>query len=87
MAIFFAAFYLLGGALGPVIAGALSDTYAQAAVDSGAPPAAAAAVGLQQSLLVIVPVSLLVAAVGLFLAARTVGPDGARMQAGLTDAD
>ncbi len=81
VAIFFAAFYLLGGALGPVIAGALSDRFA--AASDAATPEAAAAIGLHDSLAVIVPIALLLTAVGLFAASRTVGRDSAKMLAGL----
>ncbi|MEQ3553840.1 MFS transporter [Pseudonocardia nematodicida] len=80
-AVFFAAFYLLGGAIGPVIAGALSDSFAAAALAAGAGQAEAAAEGLRQALAVIVPISMAITAVGLFLAAGTVGGDRERMRA------
>lgn len=80
-AVFFAAFYLLGGAVGPVIAGALSDSFAAAALAAGAGEAEAAATGLRQALAVIVPISMAVTAVGLFLAASRVGRDNAAMKA------
>ncbi|MEJ8280888.1 spinster family MFS transporter [Pseudonocardia spirodelae] len=80
-AVFFAAFYLLGGAVGPVIAGALSDVFAAGALAEGVAPAAAAASGLRQALAVLVPVSMAIASLGLFLAARTVGRDHERMTA------
>ena len=80
-AVFFAAFYLLGGAVGPVIAGALSDAFAADALAAGASPADAAANGLRQALAVIVPLSMAIASAGLFLAARTVRRDNERMTA------
>ncbi len=78
VAIFFAAFYLLGGAVGPIIAGALSDYFAEAS--GAATTAAAAAIGLRNSLLVLVPVTMFIASVGLFLASRTVTRDNAKMR-------
>lgn len=84
VAIFFAAFYVLGGATGPLIAGALSDHFAK---DAGTPIAGwegadwAAAYGLRESLTIIVPVALLIGAVGLFLAAKTIIKDNAAMKA------
>ncbi|MBN9734822.1 MULTISPECIES: MFS transporter [unclassified Pseudonocardia] len=80
-AVFFAAFYLLGGAIGPVIAGALSDSFAATAMAAGTGQAEAAAIGLRQALSVIVPISMLITAVGLFLATRTVQRDNERMKA------
>lgn len=80
-AVFFAAFYLLGGAVGPVIVGALSDVYTATALAGGATPDQAGAAGLRQALLTIVPGSMLVTAVGLFLATRTVRRDNTRMRA------
>jgi len=71
--VFFAAFYLLGGAFGPVIAGALSDHLAALAPPGG--PVSAQARGLHDSLLYLVPLSLSIAAAGLFGAARTIGRD------------
>ncbi|MFD1149008.1 MFS transporter [Saccharothrix hoggarensis] len=74
IALFFAAFYLLGGAFGPIVAGALSDHYAATATEIP-PGLTAEAVGLHDSLLVLVPASLLVAALGMLGAARTVDRD------------
>lgn len=80
-AVFFAAFHLLGGAVGPVIAGALSDSFAATAMAAGASETRAAADGLRQALAVIVPISMTVTAIGLFLATRTVARDNERMTA------
>ncbi|MCK2238993.1 MULTISPECIES: MFS transporter [unclassified Crossiella] len=79
ISVFFAAFYLLGGFTGPVIAGALSDRFAAAAV--GLSPARAAAEGLSQSLMIVIPLGLLLTSIGLFGAARKVTADSARMRA------
>ncbi|WHT23409.1 MFS transporter [Crossiella sp. CA-258035] len=79
VSVFFAAFYLLGGFAGPVVAGALSDRFAAAAV--GMSPARAAAEGLSQSLLIVIPLGLLLTSIGLFGAARKVTADNARMKA------
>jgi MFS family permease len=77
---------LMGGALGPVFAGGLSDAFARTAAEQGATSAQAAAEGLRQSLAIIVPISLLIAAIGLFLASITVGADNARLKASMTAA-
>jgi MFS family permease len=76
MGVFFAAFYLLGGAFGPIVTGALSDVFAETGHGVGAE-----AYGLHTALLAVVPVSLLVAAVGLIGAATSVNGDQARMPA------
>ncbi len=78
IAVFFAAFYLFGGAFGPVVTGVLSDVFAQ-----GTPPAgvSAEAYGLHRSLLIVMPISLLIAAVGFYGASRHVGADRNRMVA------
>ena len=60
-----------------MITGFLSDGFARAA---GGPPAQAAAAGLHGALLAVVPVTLLVAAIGLFGASMTIRKDAARMQ-------
>lgn len=77
IAVFFAAFYLLGGAFGPVIAGALSDHLAATATDLP-PGLSAEAAGLNEALRLLVPISLVITAVGLFGATRTVERDHRR---------
>ncbi|MCF8608921.1 MFS transporter [Gordonia sp. HY285] len=69
-AIFFGCFYLLGGAFGPVLLGFLSDLLAASGhgID-------ATAYGLTRSLAIVMPLALLLAAAGLFGAARTVNRD------------
>jgi MFS family permease len=79
IALFFAAFYLLGGAFGPVITGMLSDRFAATATDMPE-GLTAEAVGLHGSLLVVIPTALAIGAIGLFGAARTVERDHAHMQ-------
>jgi MFS family permease len=83
MALYFAANYLLGGAVGPVVTGVLSDSYAKAA---GGPAPEAAAIGLHSAMAAVVPITLLVAAIGLFGAAWTIRRDAARMQEELAKA-
>lgn len=77
IALYFAANYLLGGAVGPVITGILSDRFAKAA---GGPPAQAVAAGLHGALLAVVPLTLLIAGIGLVGAAVTIRKDAVRMQ-------
>ncbi|WP_410589358.1 spinster family MFS transporter [Amycolatopsis sp. lyj-23] len=80
MAVYLAASYLLGGALGPLVAGALSDHFAASRALS---VEAAAAHGLHLSLAIVIPVGLLVGAAGLFGAARCVTRDRTRMRSSL----
>jgi MFS family permease len=73
VAVFFAAFYLLGGAFGPLVVGLLSDHYSSAAmIASGAATMTEdfKAVGLHEAL-VLIPISLFVTAVFLFIASRS----------------
>lgn len=79
IAIFFAAFYLLGGAFGPLIGGALSEYLASGVADD---VVSAAAYGLHSSLELITPIALLVASLGLFGASRTITDDHERMKNG-----
>lgn len=79
IAIFFAAFYLLGGAFGPLIGGALSEYLASGAVDGAV---SAEAYGLHSSLGMMTPIALLVASFGLFGASRTITSDHERMTSG-----
>jgi MFS family permease len=73
MGVFFAAFYLLGGAFGPIVTGVLSDLFAEAGHG-----VSAEAYGLHTALLAVVPASLLVGAMGLIGAATSVNSDHAR---------
>ncbi len=80
MAVYFAASYLLGGALGPLVAGTLSDRFA---ASQNLSVEAAAAYGLHLSLAIVIPAGLLIGAAGLFGAARCVTQDRERMRISL----
>ncbi|CAE6944878.1 Major facilitator family transporter [Ectopseudomonas oleovorans] len=85
MALFFAGLYLLGGGLGPLAVGWLSDHYAQAAMQAaGASEMTEAfkAVGLYDAMLLI-PVALLLTLLALLQAARCFQMDAVRMREGL----
>lgn len=85
MALFFAGLYLLGGGLGPLAVGWLSDYYAQAAMQAaGASEMTEAfkAVGLHDAMLLI-PVALLLTLLALLQAARCFQTDAVRMREGL----
>jgi MFS family permease len=77
MAIYFAGQYLLGGAIGPVVVGYLSDTFSLAAMESAGATEMTEqfkAVGLHDAMY-LVPVSLLMTGVFIFFAARTYHKD------------
>lgn len=85
VALYFAGMYLLGGAFGPVVVGGLSDALAGSAMAAaGATEMTDAfrAVGLHDAMFLI-PVSLLLTAVFVFLASRSFAADARRMQARL----
>ncbi|MGH8355339.1 MAG: spinster family MFS transporter [Pseudomonas sp.] len=85
MALFFAGLYLLGGGLGPVVVGLLSDHFAQAAMlAAGAAQMSEAfkAVGLHNAMYLI-PVALFLTMLCLFQAACCFSRDAARMRQGL----
>ena len=85
MALFFAGLYLLGGGLGPVVVGALSDHFAHAAMyaaGAGQMTEAFKAVGLHDAMYLI-PVALLLTMLFLFLASRCFVRDAQRMKDGL----
>lgn len=78
VAVVLAASYLLGGAAGPLIVGVISDGFADDAMrEAGATVLTDAfrGEGLQAALRIVVPSSLLLAAVSMFLASRTVVAD------------
>jgi MFS family permease len=77
VAVYFAAFYLLGGAFGPLVAGFLSDRFATTATATATITAEAA--GLHQALLVVVPLFLLLGGLAALGASRTVSADHTRM--------
>jgi MFS family permease len=83
MALYFFAMYLLGGAFGPLIVGALSDHYArQAMLEAGAGVMAEAfkAEGLHRALIYAVPLVSLTLALVLLAGARTVVGDMEKLQ-------
>lgn len=84
MALFFAGLYLLGGGLGPVVVGLLSDHFAHAAMyaaGAGEMTEAFKAVGLHDAMYLI-PVALGLTTLALFQAARCFGRDARRMREG-----
>jgi len=86
MALFFAGLYLLGGSMGPVVAGLLSDRFARQAMDeAGAEQMSEAfkAVGLHDAMFAI-PVALVLTLVFLLLAARSFKRDAQRMREGMS---
>ncbi|MCY1291213.1 Hexuronate transporter [compost metagenome] len=85
MALFFAGLYLLGGGMGPLVVGFLSDHFAQAAMlAEGATQLSEAhkAVGLHGALYMI-PVALFLTMLALLQATRHFGRDAANMRAGM----
>lgn len=88
MALYFAGLYLLGGGLGPVVAGLLSDHYAHVAMDAAGASVmteAFKAVGLHDAMMLI-PLTLLLTLVFLVIASRTFVADAKRMQQGMSAA-
>jgi MFS family permease len=82
VALYFAGMYLLGGAFGPVVVGGLSDALAQSAMaGAGATGMTDAfrAVGLHDAMFLI-PVTLLLTALFVYLASRSFAADARRMQ-------
>ena len=87
MALFFAGLYLLGGGLGPVVVGWLSDHYAKVAMaEAGAVEMTEAfkAVGLHDAM-GLIPVALLLTLVFLLFAARSFVRDAQKMKAGMLE--
>lgn len=70
LAVYFASFNIVGATLGPIITGVLSDLLAR-----GGAGVAPAAIGLHDSLLVVVPLGLAVATLGAWRASATLGAD------------
>ena len=88
MALFFAGLYLLGGGLGPLAVGMLSDHYSHAAMlAAGASEMNETfkAVGLHNAMYLI-PVALMLTMVALLQASRCFVADAAKMQQGMTEA-
>lgn len=89
MALFFAGLYLLGGGLGPVVVGSLSDHFAHSAMlAAGASEMSEVfkAVGLHDALY-LVPVAFVLALLALWQASRCCVADAARMQQGMLEKD
>ena len=89
MALYFFAMYVLGGSLGPVGTGMLSDHFARKAMSAAGATAMAEpfkAAGLHHAMQVIPLLSLLVALV-LYAASRTVAADMERLRRRLSEAD
>lgn len=88
MALFFAGLYLLGGGLGPLAVGWLSDHYAQAAMHAaGASEMSETfkAIGLHDAMLLI-PLALLLTLLALLQASRCFQRDALSMREGLSQA-
>ena len=86
MALFFAGLYLLGGGMGTVVVGLLSDHFAEGAMlAAGASEMTEAfrAEGLHGAMYLI-PATLLLTMLFLFQASRTFCADAKRMTAGMT---
>lgn len=82
MAVYFACMYILGGAFGPIVVGALSDHFSQAAMlasGSAVMTEHFKAVGLHNALFVI-PVALFFTAVFVYLSSRSFVQDTRRLQ-------
>jgi MFS family permease len=82
VALYFAGMYLLGGAFGPVVVGGLSDALARSAMTAAGATGmtdAFRAVGLHDAMFLI-PVTLLLTALFVFLASRSFAADARRMQ-------
>lgn len=85
VALFFAGVYVLGGALGPAVVGGLSDAFTVTAMrKAGAAEVTESfkAVGLHDAMLLI-PATLLLTSVFIFLASRSFVADARRMQESL----
>jgi MFS family permease len=83
-ALFFAAMYLLGGFSGPVVVGAISDWFAQRALDAAGTGTLAqySGEGLN-SAMYLIPLMLVLTAVFIYLATRTIAADSTRMRRSL----
>jgi len=85
MALYFAGLYLLGGGLGPVVVGGLSDHFAVAAMDAAGETVmneAFKAEGLHDAMYLI-PVALMLTMVFLLAASRCFSRDAQRMREGM----
>jgi MFS family permease len=88
MSLYFFAMYLLGGALGPIGFGKLSDYFTQkayAAAGATGPSPAFAAEGIH-SAMHIIPIFCAILAVVLWLGSRTISRDAQKLRAWMSDA-
>lgn len=88
MAVFFAVSYVLGGSVGPLLTGALSDRAAQAAMTAAGATEMTdqfRGIGLHEALIV-VPIALLITGVALLVATRTFSADASAMRRATADA-
>ena len=86
MALFFAGLYLLGGGLGPVVAGLLSDHFAHMAMAVAQVEQmteAFKAVGLHDAMMYLIPGALFFTLVFLVIASKCFSRDAQRMRAGM----
>jgi len=86
MALFFAGLYLLGGGLGPVVAGLLSDHFAHTAMAVAQVEQmteAFKAVGLHDAMMYLIPGALFFTLVFLVIASKCFSRDAQRMRAGM----
>lgn len=87
MALFFAGLYLLGGGLGPIAVGLVSDHYAQAAMltaGAGAMNETFKAVGLHAAM-VMIPIAFILTMLALLQASRCFVRDAERMKSQMLD--
>ena len=86
MALFFAGLYLLGGGLGPVVAGLLSDHFAQTAMAAAQVEQMTElfkAVGLHDAMMYLIPGALFFTLEFLAIASRSFSRDAQRMRVGM----
>ncbi|MFJ5295310.1 spinster family MFS transporter [Pseudomonas sp. NPDC088368] len=86
MALFFAGLYLLGGGLGPVVAGLLSDHFAHTAMAAAQVEEvteAFKAVGLHDAMMYLIPGALFFTLVFLVIASKCFSRDARRMREGM----
>jgi len=86
LGVVYAVALLLGGAGGPIVTGVVSDAI-NASSSSTLSADAAAAQGLQAAMMIVVPIGFAIAALGMFIAARSTNADRARMLAEMPEMD
>jgi MFS family permease len=83
IAVYFAASFVLGGAVGTAAVGALSDRFARLAAAGGPLTEALRGQGLHDAMLWTLPTMLVLTAVGKWFGSRRIGADAAAMRASL----